>query len=54
MCKVCVAHVGKKKRVYRGNPEVLRSLGRLDIDGRIILKWTLGEYDGGCGLDSSG
>jgi hypothetical protein len=31
-----------------------RSLGRLDIYGRIILKWLLENWDGGHRLDQSG
>jgi hypothetical protein len=31
-----------------------RPLVDLDVDGRIILKWILGNRMEGCGLDSSG
>jgi hypothetical protein len=39
-----VARTGKKEKKYRilvGKPEGKRPLGRLDTDGRIILKWVL-------------
>jgi hypothetical protein len=38
--------MGKMRNVYNilvGKSEGKRPLGRLDVDGRIILKWTLGK-----------
>jgi hypothetical protein len=43
----------EKRNAYRslvGNPEGKRPLGRLDVEGRIILKWIL-ERMGWYGLD---
>jgi hypothetical protein len=53
-------HVACMLEMRSANRNVVGSLrGRdhskdLCIDGRIILKWILVHYDGGCGLDSSG
>jgi hypothetical protein len=41
--------LGKKRNVFRilvGKPEGKRSLGRLDVGGRIILKWIFENKDG--------
>jgi hypothetical protein len=35
-------------------PEVRRTLKNLGVGGRIILKWILGKWDVGHGLDQSG
>jgi hypothetical protein len=43
-CAGHVARIGEKRNVYRilvGKPEGKRPLGRLDVGGRIILKWIL-------------
>jgi hypothetical protein len=49
-----VAHMEEMKDVYTilvGKPEEKRPLGRLDTDGRMLLKWVLRKYLGGFGLD---
>jgi hypothetical protein len=41
-----VARMGEGRGVYRvliGKPECKRPLGRLGVDGRITLRWTLGR-----------
>ena len=48
-----VALMGEKKGVQSvlvGKPEVKRSLGDQDVDGRIILRWIFRKWDMGCGL----
>jgi hypothetical protein len=48
-----VAQMGEKRGVYRilwGN---LRERSP-DVDGRIILRWIFGKWDGGCGLGRFG
>jgi len=49
-----VARLGKRRgadRVLVGIPEGNRSLRRLDLDGRIILKRIFNTWDGEHGLD---
>jgi hypothetical protein len=50
MWAVHVPHMRQKRHAYRvlvGKPEGERLLGRLDIDGVVILKWDIERYDGG-------
>jgi hypothetical protein len=45
MGRACSTH-GEKRNAYRivvGKSEGMRPLRRLDLDGRIILKWILGK-----------
>ena len=37
-----------------GNPGGKRTLEDLGVDGRIILRWNLRQWDGGHGLDPAG
>jgi hypothetical protein len=57
MGRACSIHE-ENMHVYRvlvGNPERKRPLGRLNMGGKIILKWILEKWDGvPDGLDSSG
>jgi hypothetical protein len=49
--------MGEMRNVYKilvGKFEEKRPLGRLDIDGKIILKWIFGKLGLWCGLDSCG
>jgi hypothetical protein len=42
--------MGKRRGVYSllvGKPEEKRTLGRPGVDGRIILRWIFGKWDGG-------
>jgi hypothetical protein len=44
-----VERMGEKRGRYRilvGKPEGKRSLGRLDVNGMIILRWILEKWDG--------
>jgi len=44
-----VALMGEGRGVHRvlmGKPEGKRPLGDLDIDGRIILRWIFGKWEG--------
>jgi hypothetical protein len=45
-----VARIGEERGVYRvfvGKPEGKRSLGRPNVDGRIILGWIFRKWDVG-------
>ena len=45
---VCVAHMGEKRNAYRilvRKTKKKKPLGRLDVDGRIILNWILKEQN---------
>jgi hypothetical protein len=38
--------MGKVRNAYKilvGKPEVKRPLGNLDVDGKLLLQWTLGK-----------
>ena len=44
-----VARVGERRVVFRvsvGKPEGKRPFGRLDVDGRIILRWISRKWEG--------
>jgi len=44
-----VAHMGEGRGVHRvlvGKPEGKNHWGDLDIDGRIILRWFFGKWEG--------
>lgn len=51
-----IAHGGDEKCIQNCYWKALgmRPLENLGIDGKIILKWVLGNKFGGCGLDSPG
>jgi hypothetical protein len=36
-----VVYVWEMRNAYLGKPEGKRSLGRLGLDGRVILKWVI-------------
>ena len=48
--------MGERRGVYGiwvGKPEGKRPLGRLDVDGRIILRWIFRKWDVGAWTGSS-
>ena len=48
--------MGDKRDLYRvlvGRPVSKRPLGRPDVDGRIILRWTFRKWDVGVRIGSS-
>jgi hypothetical protein len=48
-----VARIGDRKcarRVLVGKPKIQDYLEDTGVDGRIILKWILGKWDGGEGM----
>jgi hypothetical protein len=51
-----VAHICSRRKIIQEKPEGKRLLKNLGGDGRIILKWSLREWNkmGGYELDSSG
>jgi hypothetical protein len=52
-----VARMGEERKVNRvlvGKPEAKNHLEDQGVDGRMGSKWTLGRWDGGCGVDSLG
>jgi hypothetical protein len=49
--------MGEKRNAYRllvENREGRRCVEDQVIDGRIVLKWMLKKWDGGCGQNSCG
>ena len=51
-----VARMGEDRGVHRvlvGKPEEKRSLGRPDVDGRIILRWIFRKLEGVVGTGRS-